>query len=188
MTLVTRPISRRGPVPGGCAMAHPPGTGPVAGYSGAGRLRVAHARPLRVDVGSVESPVDVDLWRRGPVPGGCAMASTLRAHGPRDAHVRPLRWRTAGHSGAGRLRVAHARPLRHQPAGRPGTGKNAGKGEEGGNQDMTALPTFSNRQDQYTFRSPVTPGKDAYCTYLRIKHHIALFPAKDAAGRVFFFL
>ena len=39
------------------------------------------------------------------------MASTLWAHGPRDAHVRPLRWRTAGYSSTGGLRGAHARPL-----------------------------------------------------------------------------
>ena len=47
-------------------------------------------------------------------------------------------------------------PLR-QPAGRPGTGKNAGKGEEDRNQELATLPTFSNRQNQYTFRSPVAP-------------------------------
>ena len=34
--------------------------------------------------------------------------------------------------------------------------KNAGKDEEGGNQEIAVLPTFSNRQDQHTFRSPVT--------------------------------
>jgi hypothetical protein len=32
-----------------------------------------------------------------------------------------------------------------------------GKGEEDGNKEEVALPTFSNRQDQYTFISPVTP-------------------------------
>ena len=79
---------------------------------------------------------------------------------PRDAHVRPLRWRTAGQSSTDGLRGAHARPLRHQPAGRPGTGKNAGKDEEGRNQKIAALPTFSNRQDQYTFRSPVTASRE----------------------------
>ena len=31
-----------------------------------------------------------------------------------------------------------------------------GKGEEDGNKEEVALPTFSNRQDQYTFISPVT--------------------------------
>ena len=35
------------------------------------------------------------------------------------------------------------------------------KDEEDGNKDEAALPTFSNRQDQYTFRSPVT---NAYYT------------------------
>ena len=66
----------------------------------------------------------------------------------------------AGHSGADGLRGAHARPLRRQPAGRPDTGKNAAKDEEDGNQKIATLPTFSNRQDQYTFRSPVTPAAD----------------------------
>ena len=32
-------------------MAHPPGTGPAAGRQGTVGLRVAHVRPLRVDVG-----------------------------------------------------------------------------------------------------------------------------------------
>ena len=40
-------LCRRGPVPGGCATAHPPGTGPAVGRPGAGGLRVAHVRPLR---------------------------------------------------------------------------------------------------------------------------------------------
>ena len=61
-----------------------------------------------------------------------------------------------GHSGAAGRRVAHVRPLRWWTAGRPGTGKNAGKGEEDRNDEIAALPTFSNRQDQNTFRSPVT--------------------------------
>ena len=62
----------------------------------------------------------------------------------------------AGYSSTGGLRDAHARPLRRQPAGRPGAGKNAAKDEEDRNHEIAALPTFSNRQDQYTFRSPVT--------------------------------
>ena len=59
------------------------------------------------------------------------------------------------------MRGAHARPLRRQPAGHPGIGKNSRKGEDDGNQEIAALATFSNRQDQYTFRSPVTQTQPA---------------------------
>ena len=44
------------------------------------------------------------------------------------------------------------------------------KGEEDGNQEMVALPTFSNRQDQYTFRSPVTSGGWANLAVSNIRH------------------
>ena len=83
----------------------------------------------------------------------------------------------AGYSSTGGLRDAHARPLRRQPAGRPGTGKNAGKDEEDRNHEIAALPTFSNRQDQYTFRSPVTDLNRSgwHCCNLLILHSLKAY-------------
>ena len=61
-------------------MAQPPGTGPAAGHPGAGGLRVAHVRPLRLHAAQA-----VDLWRRG------SPWRTLRAQGPPAGGGEPAR-------------------------------------------------------------------------------------------------
>ena len=89
------------------------------GHAGAAGPRVAHARPLRVNADSVESPVDVDLCRGSPWQAPSGHMARCRARIILIVAPQPA----AGHSDADGLRGAHARPLRRQPAGRPGTGK-----------------------------------------------------------------